>query len=199
MACHPPANIQPRSDPNSWPSSRSRARSRRVLRRLGSAGINARREPSHASGLRWNAVGHGVLRIQRRPPARRGPGATDANAVAPVRAKFEVAPRRRGRHPAVIVARGVAQSAMAASGPDRKMTRPISPSASDARSDQLEDGVGAVSGPPSNSPQWPRRITSRSTHPTGIGTNHWAMRNSITAAVSCSVNPDPATLDRIPM
>ena len=64
---------------------------------------------------------------------------------------------------------------------------------------QLEDGVGAVSSPPSSSPQWPRRITSRSTHPTGIGTNHWAIRNSITAAVSCSVNPDPATLDRIPM
>ena len=64
---------------------------------------------------------------------------------------------------------------------------------------QLEDGVAASSGPPSSSPQWPRRSTIRSTHPIGIGANHWAIRNSITAAVSCSVIPDPATLDRMPM
>ena len=65
--------------------------------------------------------------------------------------------------------------------------------------DQLEDGVGAMSGPPSSSPQWPRRSTIRSTHPIGIGASHWAIRNSITAAVSCSVIPGPATLDRMPM
>ncbi len=65
---------------------RSRAGSRRVQSRLGSVGINARREPNHASGLRWNAVGHPVLRIQRPPAGSTGPGATDATAVTPVRA-----------------------------------------------------------------------------------------------------------------
>ncbi len=93
-----------------------------------------------------------------------------------------------------------AAAASACRGP-RSMTRERLGGASDfgAPSHQLEEGVGAKSWPPSSSPQWPRRITSRSTHPIGIGANHWAIRNSVTAAVTWSVIPDPATLDRMPM
>jgi hypothetical protein len=52
---------------------------------------------------------------------------------------------------------------------------------------------------PSRFPEWPRRIRIRSTHPIGIGANHWAIRNRETAAVSWPANPGPATLDRKPM
>ena len=170
------------------------------------------------------------------PLARRGPGATDATAVTPVRAKFEVAPRRRGQHPLDARRLGLLMTHVVA--PPRRCPETISSGCSTrsprwlsgistaaatrcspARSNnersnarycrarvpvvpfdaQLEDGVAASSGLPSSSPKWPRRSTMRSTHPIGIGASHWAIRNSITAAVSCSVSPDPATLDRTPM
>jgi hypothetical protein len=54
------------------------------------------------AGMLW---GMKYYALQRRRWLGGGPGATDATAVTPVRARFEVAPRRRGRHPAVIVAR----------------------------------------------------------------------------------------------
>ena len=70
---------------------------------------------------------------------------------------------------------------------------------SDAPFLQLEDSVGTTSRISSRSPEWPRRIDEEKIRPIGIGTSHWAIRYSITAAVSCSVIPEPATLDRTPM
>ena len=120
---------------------RSRARSRRVLRRLG----------SRAASSGSTTPGHSTARISR-------PASSWRNPMRP---------------------RGCSCTAVF-----------------DA---QLDVGVAASTGLPSSSPKWPRRSTMRSTHPIGIGASHWAIRKSITAAVSCSVSPDPATLDRTPM
>ena len=141
MACHPSANMRPRSDPKSWPSC---------------AIASAKPTSSTPTWLSGGFLGLDNTGAFDRSylPAGKQLAQSDATAWMFLYCLFDA---------------------------------------------QLEVGVAASTGLPSSSPKWPRRSTMRSTHPIGIGASHWAIRKSITAAVSCSVSPDPATLDRTPM